>query len=162
MDLTNMEYLTFKLPINLPRLMIRHMSYVISVPQHELPYGELLIRVFEAFEVPLNDKKVMNQRGANRRRDDDENAPAENVENVKVHNEENPEGNFEWEVVNEEAELQGDQTEEDVEVAESGSVEKYYDADDEERSADVEVAAPEMVFPAPAVQTCVLQKEKTS
>ncbi|GAB2299764.1 hypothetical protein Dimus_033818 [Dionaea muscipula] len=83
-------------------------------------------------------------------------------ENVKVHNEENPEGNFEWEVVNKEAELQGEQTEEDVEVAELGSREKYYDAEDEERSVDVEVAAPEVVVPAPAVQTYVLQKEKTS
>ncbi|GAB2276063.1 hypothetical protein Dimus_010804 [Dionaea muscipula] len=138
MDLTYMEYLTAVLPINFQRLMIRHMSYVISMPQHELPYG------------------------ANRRRDDNENAPTENVENVEVHNEENPEGNFAWEVVNEEANLQGKQTEEDAEDAESGSREKYYDAEDEERSADVEVVASEMVVPAPAILTCVLQKEKIS
>ncbi|GAB2294948.1 hypothetical protein Dimus_029139, partial [Dionaea muscipula] len=59
-DLTYMEYLIARLPINLPRLMIRHMAYVISVPSHELPYGDLLTRVFEAFEVPLNDKEGEN------------------------------------------------------------------------------------------------------
>ncbi|GAB2266079.1 hypothetical protein Dimus_001107 [Dionaea muscipula] len=33
------------------------MAYVINVPNHELPYGELLTRIFEAFHVPLNYKK---------------------------------------------------------------------------------------------------------
>ncbi|GAB2271234.1 hypothetical protein Dimus_006076 [Dionaea muscipula] len=60
------------------------MSYVINVPNHELPYGELLTRIFEAFNVPLNYKKGEDPK---RRRDEDENAevnnanaPAENVE----------------------------------------------------------------------------------
>ncbi|GAB2279139.1 hypothetical protein Dimus_013794 [Dionaea muscipula] len=33
--------------------MMRHMSYVISVKDHELPYGDWLTMVFEAFGVPL-------------------------------------------------------------------------------------------------------------
>ncbi|GAB2279074.1 hypothetical protein Dimus_013734 [Dionaea muscipula] len=43
--------------VNLPRVMMRHMSYVISVKDHELPYGDWLTMVFEAFGVPLVDKK---------------------------------------------------------------------------------------------------------
>ncbi|GAB2286299.1 hypothetical protein Dimus_020716 [Dionaea muscipula] len=43
--------------INLPRVMIRHMSYVISMKDHELPYGDWLTMVFEAFGIPLVDKK---------------------------------------------------------------------------------------------------------
>ncbi|GAB2281741.1 hypothetical protein Dimus_016310, partial [Dionaea muscipula] len=31
------------------------MDYVINTPHHELPYGELLTRIFHAFDVPLND-----------------------------------------------------------------------------------------------------------
>ncbi|GAB2299532.1 hypothetical protein Dimus_033599 [Dionaea muscipula] len=57
MDLTYMDYLLIKKKVNLPRVIIRHMAYAISIPQHELPYRELLTRTFEAFEVPLNDKK---------------------------------------------------------------------------------------------------------
>ncbi|GAB2273020.1 hypothetical protein Dimus_007832 [Dionaea muscipula] len=57
MDLTYMEYLLTRRKINLPRVIIRHMAYVINVPNHELPYGELLTRIFEAFHVPLNHKK---------------------------------------------------------------------------------------------------------
>ncbi|GAB2289928.1 hypothetical protein Dimus_024227 [Dionaea muscipula] len=40
-----------------PRVMIRHMSYVISMKDHELPYGDRLTMVFQAFGVPLVDKK---------------------------------------------------------------------------------------------------------
>ncbi|GAB2283759.1 hypothetical protein Dimus_018251 [Dionaea muscipula] len=133
MDLTYMEYLTVKLPINLPRLMIRHMSYVISVPQHELPYGELLTRVFEAFE------------GENRRRDDDveaENEPAQ-AENNEI-NQEAIQENFEWEVVNEEeAQVQGEHIEKQAEKdADSGSGDQFYDAIDDVRSVDEEIVAP--------------------
>ncbi|GAB2298158.1 hypothetical protein Dimus_032229, partial [Dionaea muscipula] len=39
--------------INLPRVMMRHMTYVISVKDHELPYGIWMTMVFEAFGVPL-------------------------------------------------------------------------------------------------------------
>ncbi|GAB2287912.1 hypothetical protein Dimus_022265 [Dionaea muscipula] len=37
--------------------MMRHMSYVISMKDHELPYGDWLTMVFEAFGVPLVVKK---------------------------------------------------------------------------------------------------------
>ncbi|GAB2294888.1 hypothetical protein Dimus_029080, partial [Dionaea muscipula] len=57
MDLTYMDYLLTKKKVNLPRVIISHMAYVISIPQHELPYGELLTRIFEAFEMLLNDKE---------------------------------------------------------------------------------------------------------
>ncbi|GAB2292425.1 hypothetical protein Dimus_026666 [Dionaea muscipula] len=43
--------------VNLPRVMMRHMSYVISMKDHELPYGDWLTLVFEAFGVPLVIKK---------------------------------------------------------------------------------------------------------
>ncbi|GAB2289881.1 hypothetical protein Dimus_024182, partial [Dionaea muscipula] len=39
------------------RVMMRHMSYVISVKDHELPYGDWLTLVLEAFGVPLVIKK---------------------------------------------------------------------------------------------------------
>ncbi|GAB2284432.1 hypothetical protein Dimus_018885 [Dionaea muscipula] len=42
-----MDHLLTRRKVNLPRIMIRHMAYEISVPHHELPYGDLLTRVFE-------------------------------------------------------------------------------------------------------------------
>ncbi|GAB2283647.1 hypothetical protein Dimus_018150 [Dionaea muscipula] len=50
----------------------------------------------------------------------------------------------------------------EAEGAESGSREKYYDAVDEERFAEVDVATPKVVVPVPTIQTSVLQKEKTT
>ncbi|GAB2303735.1 hypothetical protein Dimus_037718 [Dionaea muscipula] len=38
-------------------VMMRHMSYVISMKDHELPYGDWLTMVFEEFGVQLVDKK---------------------------------------------------------------------------------------------------------
>ncbi|GAB2276631.1 hypothetical protein Dimus_011349 [Dionaea muscipula] len=43
--------------VNLPRVMMRLISYVISMKDHELPYGDWLTMVFEAFGVPLDDKQ---------------------------------------------------------------------------------------------------------
>ncbi|GAB2296789.1 hypothetical protein Dimus_030893, partial [Dionaea muscipula] len=43
-------------------VMMRHMSYVISVKDHELPYGDWLTMVFEEFGVPLIDKKGEEQK----------------------------------------------------------------------------------------------------
>ncbi|GAB2273040.1 hypothetical protein Dimus_007850 [Dionaea muscipula] len=71
MDLTYMEYLTTRLPINLPRLTLRHMTYVINVPHHELPYEELLNRVFDAFEVPLDDKEDVHVEGEHVEKEDE-------------------------------------------------------------------------------------------
>ncbi|GAB2284252.1 hypothetical protein Dimus_018718 [Dionaea muscipula] len=95
MDLIYMDHIASRRLVNLPRVMMRRMSYVISVKDHELPYGS----------------------GENRRRDDEEVAPAENEE---VHGEEEVHDDFEWEAVVDEAALQG----------ESGSGEKFYDAED--------------------------------
>ncbi|GAB2267601.1 hypothetical protein Dimus_002583 [Dionaea muscipula] len=39
-DLTYMDHLVNRRRINLPRVMMRHMAYVISVKDHELPYGQ--------------------------------------------------------------------------------------------------------------------------
>ncbi|GAB2279097.1 hypothetical protein Dimus_013753 [Dionaea muscipula] len=57
MDLTHMDHLTTRRLVNLPRVMMRHMSYVISMKDHELPYRDWLTMVFEDFGVPLVDKK---------------------------------------------------------------------------------------------------------
>ncbi|GAB2265335.1 hypothetical protein Dimus_000399 [Dionaea muscipula] len=42
MDLTYMDHLMARRLVNLPRVMMRHMSYVISMKDHELPYGDWL------------------------------------------------------------------------------------------------------------------------
>ncbi|GAB2276435.1 hypothetical protein Dimus_011160 [Dionaea muscipula] len=34
------------------------MAYVINTPHHELPYGELLNKIFHDFDVPLDDKEA--------------------------------------------------------------------------------------------------------
>ncbi|GAB2278603.1 hypothetical protein Dimus_013281 [Dionaea muscipula] len=57
LDLTYMDHLMSRRLVNLPRVMLRNMSYVISMKDHELPYGDWLTMVFEAFGVPLVDKK---------------------------------------------------------------------------------------------------------
>ncbi|GAB2303716.1 hypothetical protein Dimus_037700, partial [Dionaea muscipula] len=115
--------------VNLPRVMLRHMAYVISAPTHELLYGDRSTMVFEAYNVPLREQGVWwLEIGGIHRRDDEDEAPAKN----------NNQEDFEWEAVNEEAEIQG----------EFGSTEKFYDAEDDvQGSADVsnevlEVSAP--------------------
>ncbi|GAB2290592.1 hypothetical protein Dimus_024874, partial [Dionaea muscipula] len=178
MDLTYMDHLLTRRLVNLPRVMLRHMTYVISVPQHELLYGDLLSKVFEAYNVPLNDKEGEEPKkydffeetflemcqlkreqevwwlgvGENRRRDDEnEEAPAENVE---VENME--EAAFNWEVVNEEVELQGEHTEKESEDGDSGFGEKFYDVVDDERLNDEDVVAP--ADPAPPISALVAQQ----
>ncbi|GAB2266483.1 hypothetical protein Dimus_001491 [Dionaea muscipula] len=121
MDLTYMDHLMARRLVNLPRVMMRHMSYVISMKDHELPYGDWLTMVFEEFGVPLVDKKGEEPKryeyfeetfltmcklkrengvwwvatGENRRRDDDE-VPEEEVEE-----EEKDQTKFDWEAVKE-------------------------------------------------------------
>ncbi|GAB2286549.1 hypothetical protein Dimus_020946, partial [Dionaea muscipula] len=68
---------------------------------------------------------------------------------------------FEWEVVNEEVTVEGEQSEKVAEVEDTGSGEKFYDAVDEERMEDMDVTALKVIVPAPAAQTSVQQKEKT-
>ncbi|GAB2281046.1 hypothetical protein Dimus_015657 [Dionaea muscipula] len=144
MDLTYMDHLSMRRLVNLPRVMMRHMSYVISVKDHEVLYGDWMTMVFEAFDVPLIDKQGEEPKwydffeetfltmcqlkrengvwwlgsGENRRRDDEEAAPAQNEE---MNEEERVQLDFDWEAVVDEAALQG----------ESGSGEKFYGAEDE-------------------------------
>ncbi|GAB2290513.1 hypothetical protein Dimus_024790 [Dionaea muscipula] len=106
LDLTYMDHLMARRLVNPPRVMMRHMSYVISMKDHELPYGDWLTLVFEAFGVPLVIKKGEEPKkydffedtfltmckptgedgiwwigsGENRRRDDDEATQEEEVE----------------------------------------------------------------------------------
>ncbi|GAB2303251.1 hypothetical protein Dimus_037246 [Dionaea muscipula] len=158
-----------------PSIDVRHMAYVISVPHHELPYRELITRILNTFDVPLDDKEgeepkrydffketflTMSQSqrengvwwldlGANRRRDDYE-APAENVENVEMDEEEAAQQDFYRVQVEEEVEFQGEeQTEKEAEKGEnSGFGEKFFDA----LSDEGPVEAPDVVVPtAPEV-----------
>ncbi|GAB2273310.1 hypothetical protein Dimus_008109, partial [Dionaea muscipula] len=125
MDLSYMDHLTARRLVNLPRVMMRHMSYVISVKDHELPYGDRLTMMFEAFGVPLVNKKGEEPKrydyfeetfltmckltrengiwwignGENRRRDDDGDAPEVEAEDEDEGNKED----FEREAVIDEA-----------------------------------------------------------
>ncbi|GAB2266068.1 hypothetical protein Dimus_001096 [Dionaea muscipula] len=165
MDLTYMDHLVNGRKINLPRVMMRHMAYVISVKDHELPYGDWMTMIFDAFNIPLVDKKREEPKrydyfeetfltmckltrengvwwigtGENRRRDDEIEAPAEEVHEEEVQND------FDWEAVIDEAADQG----------ESGSGEKFYDAEDEIQ----EPAAVVEEVPAVVAQALAQQKE---
>ncbi|GAB2281139.1 hypothetical protein Dimus_015744, partial [Dionaea muscipula] len=165
MDLTYMDHLMARRLVNLPRVMMRHMSYVISMKDHELPYGDWLTLIFEAFGVPLVIKKGEEPKkydffedtfltmckltrengiwwigsGENRRRDDDGDAP-------EVEAEDEDEGNkddFDWEAVIDEATVEG----------ESGSGEKFYDAEEEAQgSPDLHDEIPAEAPPCSAQQ----------
>ncbi|GAB2266677.1 hypothetical protein Dimus_001672 [Dionaea muscipula] len=139
MDLTYMDHLMSRRLVNLPRVMMRHMSYVISMKDHELPYGDWLTMVFEEFGVPLVDKKGEEPKrydyfeetfltmcklkrengvwwvetGENRRRDDNDEAPEAEAEE-----EEKDQTEFDWEAVIDEA----------IEQGESGSDDQFFDA----------------------------------
>ncbi|GAB2278584.1 hypothetical protein Dimus_013262 [Dionaea muscipula] len=140
MDLTYMDHLVSGRKINLPRLMMRHMAYVISVKDHELPYGDWMSMIFDAFGVPLVDNKGEEPK---RRRDDDDEAPEEEVEE-----EEKDQTDFDWEAVVDVAVVEG----------ESRSDEKFYNAQvDVEEPVTETPAAPEVV-----AQASVQQKETTA
>ncbi|GAB2299657.1 hypothetical protein Dimus_033716 [Dionaea muscipula] len=107
MDLTYMDHLMSRRLVNLPRMMIRPISYIGT--------------------------------GENRRRDDEIAASAEEVHEEEVQND------FDWEAVIDEA----------VDQGESGSGEKFYDAEDEvQESPEVNEEVP--VVPA---QDSAQQKE---
>ncbi|GAB2299190.1 hypothetical protein Dimus_033261 [Dionaea muscipula] len=148
MDLTYVDHLMTRRLVNLPRVMMRHMSYVISMKYHELLFGDWLTMVFKAFEVPLVDKKgeepkrydyfketfltmckLTREDGIwligtreNRRMDDDNEAPEAEAEE-----EEKDQTEFDWEAVIDEAAEQG----------EFGSDDQFYDA-------QVDVEQPDM------------------
>ncbi|GAB2266596.1 hypothetical protein Dimus_001591 [Dionaea muscipula] len=154
-----------------PRVMMRHMSYVISVKNHELPYGDWMTMIFKAFDVPLIDKqgeepkrfdyfeetflticKLIRENGVwwlgsgeHRRRDDEEAAP---VEKVEVNKEEEVQDDFDREAVVDEVALRG----------ESGSDDQFYDTEVKvEESTAEALAAP--VFPASPGDSSNIQKE---
>ncbi|GAB2268983.1 hypothetical protein Dimus_003912 [Dionaea muscipula] len=167
LDLTYMDHLMSRRLVNLPRVMIRHMSYVISMKDHELPYGDWLTMVFEGFGVPLVDKKGEEPKrydyfeetfltmckltrengvwwigsGENRRRDDEVEAPEEEAEEE----EEGNKAEFDWEAVIDEATIEG----------ESGSDDQFYDA-------QVEVEEPGTETPAATTYGSAQQKEQES
>ncbi|GAB2276381.1 hypothetical protein Dimus_011109, partial [Dionaea muscipula] len=128
MDLIYIDHLISRRLVNLPRVMMKHMSYVISMKDHELPYGDWLTMVFEAFD-RVNGVWWLGS-SEHRRRDDEEVAPAENEEVNEEEAEAQPD--FDWEVVVDEATLQGE-----------------YESDDQFYDAQVEVEEP--VAEAPAV-----------
>ncbi|GAB2269200.1 hypothetical protein Dimus_004129, partial [Dionaea muscipula] len=111
MDLTYMDHLLVRRLVNLPRVMMRHMSYVISMKDHELPYGDWLTMLTRENGIWWIGS------GENRRRDDDVDAPEEEVEDEDEGNKDD----FDWEAVIDEATVEG----------ESGSGERFYDAEDE-------------------------------
>ncbi|GAB2268944.1 hypothetical protein Dimus_003882, partial [Dionaea muscipula] len=168
MDLSYMDHLSARRLVNLPRVMMRHMSYVISVKDHELPYRDWLTMVFEAFGVPLVDKKGEEPKrydffedtfltmckltrengvwwigsGDNRRRDEEVEAPEEDTEEEEERNKDD----FDWEAVIDEATVEG----------ESGSDDQFYDA-------QVEVEEPMMkhqVAPASPTHLQLEQKDQ--
>ncbi|GAB2286764.1 hypothetical protein Dimus_021158 [Dionaea muscipula] len=154
MDLTYMDHLMTRRLVNLPRVMMRHMSYVISMKDHELLFGDWLTMVFEELSVPLVDKKGEEPKrtdyfeetfltmckltrenrvwwlgsGENRRRDDEIEVPEEEAE--------------------EEAVIDGA-----ADQGESGSGEKFYDAEDEvQESPEVNDDIPTVTAQASAQQ----------
>ncbi|GAB2297655.1 hypothetical protein Dimus_031744 [Dionaea muscipula] len=141
------------------------MGYVINTPHHELPYGELLTRIFQAFDVPLDDNEAEQLvktdyydktflglcslkrennvwwfgSGANRRRDEVENEEENEEENVQ----ENEQGTDSEKTVEEHksakstpANFEWEQVEEKTKTAGSKSVEDYFDAEEGETTID--------------------------
>ncbi|GAB2281170.1 hypothetical protein Dimus_015773 [Dionaea muscipula] len=133
MDLSYMDHLTARRLVNLPRVMMRHMSYVISRKDHELPYEIGLLWENGIWWIGS---------GENRRRDDDEAAPEEEAEDEDEGNQDD----FDWEAVIDEAATEG----------ESGSGEKFYDAEEEAQGS------PELPdeIPADATPSSAQQKDK--
>ncbi|GAB2292709.1 hypothetical protein Dimus_026946 [Dionaea muscipula] len=170
MDLIYMDHLVSRRLVNLPRVMLRHMSYVISMKDHELAYGNWLTMLFEDFGVPLVDKQGEEPKrydyfeetfltmcqlkrenevwwigiGENRRRDDEIDALAEEAEEE----EEAQNSDFDWEVVVDEAALQG----------ECGSDDQFFDAQVEVEEPATKVPAVP-VFPASLGDSTNVQKE---
>ncbi|GAB2275313.1 hypothetical protein Dimus_010074 [Dionaea muscipula] len=151
MDLIYMDHIVSRRLVNLPRVMMRHMSYVISVKNHELPYRDWMTMIFEAFDVPLVDKQ-----GEEPKRydyfeetfltiDDEDIAPAEEVNDEE---EEQNQPDFDWEAVVDEAALQ----------EESGSDDQFFYAQVEVKEPTTKAPAIP-VFPASPEDSTNVQKE---
>ncbi|GAB2270404.1 hypothetical protein Dimus_005305 [Dionaea muscipula] len=110
--------------------MMRHMAYVISIKDHESPYGDWMTMVFEAFEYLWLTRKV-------EEKTEEEMMILMFQQEEEVEKEEENQTGFDWEAVIDEAATEG----------ESGSGEKFYDAEDEnpgspEEQEDIPVATP--------------------
>ncbi|GAB2281047.1 hypothetical protein Dimus_015658 [Dionaea muscipula] len=138
LDLSYMDHLMSRRLVNLPRVMIRHMSYVISMKDHESPYEIGSLWFFKHSENVI----WWIGSGENRRRDDD--VDAQEVE-AEEEEERNQDG-FDWEAVIDEAAVEG----------ESGSGEKFYDAENKDQdSPEVQEETP-----TAAPQSSAQQKEQ--
>ncbi|GAB2279107.1 hypothetical protein Dimus_013763 [Dionaea muscipula] len=143
MYLTYMDHLMSRRLVNLPRVMIRHMSYVISMKDHELPYSDWLTMVFKEFGVPLVDKK-----GEEPKRYDYFEETFLTM--CKLTRE-----NGIWWIGTGENRRRDDEIAALAEEGESGSGEKFYDAEDEVQES------PEVIEEVPVVpaQASAQQKE---
>ncbi|GAB2275672.1 hypothetical protein Dimus_010428 [Dionaea muscipula] len=139
-----------------PRVIIRHMTHVVNTPYHELPYGELLTRIFHAFDVPFNEKdatqlvlidyfkelflnmcglKRENEicwlgTGENRRREEEEGDPEEESEDDESELEEK-----------EKDASSGELTPTATKGKSSKSMDDFYDAEDGGTATDGDIAA---------------------
>ncbi|GAB2269004.1 hypothetical protein Dimus_003933 [Dionaea muscipula] len=143
----------------------RFIHFLVMKNDHELPYGDWLTLIFEAFRVPLVIKKGEEPKkydffedtfltmckltrengiwwigsGENRRRDDNGDAPEVEAEDE----DEGKKDDFDWEAVIDEATVEG----------ESGSGEKFYDAEEEAQgSPDLHDEIPAEAPPSSAQQ----------
>ncbi|GAB2273616.1 hypothetical protein Dimus_008403 [Dionaea muscipula] len=152
MDLTYMDHLVNRRRINLPRVMMRHMAYVISVKDHS--FGVPLVnkkgeepKRYDYFEETfLTMCKLRREDGIwwigsgdNRRKDDDVDEPEGQAEKEDERNKDD----FDWEAVIDEATVEG----------ESGSDDQFYDAQVEVEEPVTETpAAPAVPAPSSAQQ----------
>ncbi|GAB2289796.1 hypothetical protein Dimus_024100 [Dionaea muscipula] len=140
------------------------MGYVISVENDELPYGDWLIMVFEAYNLRRIEGIWWLGTGENRRRDDEDEAQAENVQNEEVANEgQNNQEDFDWDAVIDEVEIQREEMEKEAKIqGESGSDDKFFDAEvGVEEPADEVPEVP--AFPtSPADSSNVQQKQNAA
>ncbi|GAB2265676.1 hypothetical protein Dimus_000717 [Dionaea muscipula] len=126
------------------------MAYVINVPHHELPYGELLTRIFEAFEALLDDREGEEPvkkdfydetflRICQLRREngawwlgsgEEEDKDSDNTVSAR-----STATGFQWEQVEEDAEVEGEPKEIKSEFDGLGFVDMFYDAEDKGNTA---------------------------
>ncbi|GAB2287823.1 hypothetical protein Dimus_022180 [Dionaea muscipula] len=149
----------------------------------------LLTMVFEAFDVPLVDKKGEEPKsydyfeetfltmcqlrridgiwwlgtGENRRRDDEDEASAEDVQNEEVASEgQNSQEDFDWEAVIDEVEIQ-EEVEKEAEIqGESESDDKFYDAEVEVEEPADDVPAVPAFSASPANSSNVQQTQNAA
>ncbi|GAB2265979.1 hypothetical protein Dimus_001010 [Dionaea muscipula] len=149
MDFTYMEYLLTRKLVNLPRVIIRHMGYVIDTPHYELPYGELLTKIFHAFDVPLNDKEAEQPVKTHHYDetflgiDEEEDNPEESEEEVEeIDSEETDEDGKYGESTPVGSEGEHGESKKEVNDANADTVEEFFDVEDGGKATDEDVTAP--------------------